>query len=815
MIGYPAIAAISAAILAYEVLLVRLFAITQWHHFAFMAISIALLGFGVSGALLAVFRRWFLARSAGAFALAAALFAFTSAAAFLLAQRLPFNALEIVWNPAQLLYLSAIYVLLAVPFTCGATCVGLAFMQRSDAIGRVYLWNLLGSGAGALGIVGALSVLSPTGCLAAVAALGLAAGLLTEIRKEAARRMAALGGLALLGAAVWAALPPSWSELRISEYKGLSRALSVQDAKLVREYSGPLALLSVVESPTVPFRHAPGLSLLAPALPAEQIGVFVDGDALTTIDAFDGRAEQLAYLGYSTDALAYALTARPEVLVLGAAGGRAVLQAIAHGAAHIDAVELNPDMVRLVREDFAGFAGGIYDRPDVTIHVAEARRFLAAAPRAWDVIQLPDLGASGAAAGGRGLSESYLYTVEAFEAYHRHLEPGGWLSVTGAVDLPPRSALKLVATALGALERRGVESPAASLVLMRGLTTFTLLMKRGAVGEGDIAAVKSFARSRSFDLDHYPGMPRAEANQFNVQAAPELFDGVAALAGRDRDAFISRYKFDIAPATDDRPYFHNFFRWRTAPELIALRSLGGAAMLEWGELVVAATLVQAVVLSALLILLPLWLGARPSQAGRRHLAHRRLFLRPRPRLPVRGDRLHPEVHAVSRPSALRRLGGADRLPGLRRSRRRRFGGARATAAAAPVSAIDVAVVGIAAVALTYLVALPAIFEALAHLSDAARVALALALIAPLGFCMGMPFPLGLTRVARLDPAFVPWAWGLNGCASVVSAAAATLLAMHLGFSATVAIAVALYGFAALAFRAPAGAAASPGRARRP
>ena len=100
---------------------------------------------------------------------------------------------------------------------------------------------------------------------------------------------------------------------------------------------------------------------------------------------------------------------------------------------------------------------------------------------------------------------------------------------------------------------------------MRGLTTFTLLMKRGAVGDGDIAAVKSFAQSRSFDLDHYPGMPRAEANQVNVQAAPELFDGVAALAGRDRDAFISRYKFDIAPATDDRPYFHNFFRWRTRP----------------------------------------------------------------------------------------------------------------------------------------------------------------------------------------------------------------------------------------------------------
>ena len=445
--------------------------------------------------------------------------------------------------------------------------------------------------------------------------------------------------------------------------------------------------------------------------------MFVDGDALTTIDAFDGRAEQLVYLGYSTDALAYALTERPEVLVLGAAGGRAVLQAIAHGAAHIDAVELNPDMVRLVREDFAGFAGGIYDRPDVTVHVAEARRFLAASTRAWDVIRLPDLGASGAAAGGRGLSESYLYTVEAFELYHGHLEPGGWLSVTGAVDLPPRSALKLVATALGALERRGVGSPADSLILMRGLTTFTLLMKRGAVGDGDIAAVKSFAQSRSFDLDHYPGMPRAEANQVNVQAAPELFDGVAALAGRDRDAFISRYKFDIAPATDDRPYFHNFFRWRTLPELVALRSLGGAAMLEWGELVVAATLVQAVALSALLILLPLWLGAglrKPGgvtwRIGGYFFALGLAFLFVEIAFIQKFTLYlgHP-IYAVSvvLTGFLGFAGlGAGASAGLDRRLR-------------AVSAIDVAVLGIAAVALTYLVALPAIFAALAHLSDAA------------------------------------------------------------------------------------------------
>jgi spermidine synthase len=783
MIGAPAIAAISAAILAYEVLLVRLFAIVQWHHFAFMAISIALLGFGVSGTLLALRRRWFLAHGAGAFAACAALFGFTSAAAFLLAQRLPFNALEIVWNPAQLLVLGAIYLLLAVPFTAGATCVGLAFMA-GGAPGRIYLWNLVGSGVGALGMVGALTLLSPVGCLAAVAALGLAAAALNG------RHVAALSALAVLGAAAWWAAPPGWTGLRISEFKPLSQALRIQDARLVRQRSGPLALVSAVESPVVPFRHAPGLSLLAPAVPGPQIGLFVDGDGFTTIEDFDGSN---AHLAWSTDALAYALTVRPRVLVLGAAGGRAVLQALRMGAAHVDAVEADVNLVRMVREDFAGFAGGLFSRPDVTVHVAEPRSFLAGTTGNWDVIRLPALGASGVAAGGRGLSEDYLLTREAFELCLRRLAPGGWLTVTGAVDLPPRAALRLVATALAALERQGVERPAASLVLIRGLTTFTLLVKHGEVGAEDIAAVKAFAASRSFDLGHYPGMPRAEANRVNVLAAPELFDGVTALAGPGRDAFVAGYKFDIRPATDDRPYFHDFLRWRAAPELFAMRTLGGAAMLEWGKIVVAATLVQAAAFSALLILAPLRAGLRSRGTWRIGgyffaLGLAFLFLEIAFIQKFTLYLGHP-VYAVA-VVLTGFLVFAGLGAGASAALGRRLGPARAVAAAAA---------GIAVAGLGYWAALLTVFAALAHLPEPARVTTALALIAPLAFGMGMPFPLGLAEVARRDPALVPWAWAVNGCASVISAAAATLLAMHLGFAATVAAAVVLYGLAALAF----------------
>ena len=219
-------------------LLVRLFAIVQWHLFAYLAISVALLGFGVSGAFLAVFKDWVEPRAATVFTLCATIFSATAPVAFLLSQSLPFNALEVVWAPSQLLYVGVIYILLAVPFTAGATCIGLAFLKSTAAPGRVYLWNLLGSGAGAFGIVAALFVLPPMTCLALVAGIGLAAAATGEFGRGGYRGLIAITGVAVIGAVAWSAAPPAWIALDISEFKGLRRALAIRDARLAGQYSG-------------------------------------------------------------------------------------------------------------------------------------------------------------------------------------------------------------------------------------------------------------------------------------------------------------------------------------------------------------------------------------------------------------------------------------------------------------------------------------------------------------------------------------------------------------------------------------------------
>ncbi len=792
---------LSSAAMGYEVLLTRLFSIIQWHHFAYMMISVALLGYGAAGTLVALTQRALLPRFDAVFAGGAVLFGITAVAGFALAQRVAFNALEILWDPQQPLRLVAIYGLLFVPFFCAATSVCLAFTRFAGQPHRIYSFDILGAGAGSIGMLAALFVLRPTDALKLLGALGIAAGALTLFRGGPRKRSLAA---ALLAAAIAApiVIPPDWIRLRPSEYKELSQTLRIDGTRIVAEASSPLGLVTVVESANVPFRHAPGMSLAATMEPPPQLAVFTDGDGLSALTRYDGRREPLAYLDQLTSALPYHLVPRPRVLVLGAGAGADVLQAIYHGAHSIDAVELNAQVVDLVGRRFADFSGALYSAPGVRIHVGEARGFVAAHPDRFDVIEVALLDAFGAAAAGLyALSESYLYTVEALGEYLQHLEPGGVLAITRWVDLPPRDILKLFATAVVALERNGGE-PAQQLALIRGWKTATLLVKNGPLSAADVAALREFCRARSFDVAYFPGIEAAETNRYNVLDQPDFYAGAVALLGPDREAFSERYKFSIAPATDDRPYFFHHFKWRTLPELLALKERGGLPLLEWGYPVLIATLAQAFAASLLLILLPLGVVARRTQEG---AAPAISALRVAAYFLAIGFAFmfveiafiqkfllllsHPlYAVAVVLCSFLVFAGLGSRFSGSLRS----------SALNSPRRRLLGAVAAIGAFSLLYLVLLPPLFRQAMPLPDGLKILLSIALIAPLAFAMGMPFPLGLARTAEGAPSLVPWAWGVNGCASVVAAVLATLLAIHLGFGVVVVLAVLLYAVAAAA-----------------
>lgn len=784
-----AIALLSAAALGYEVLLMRLFSIIQWHHFAYLIISVALLGYGTAGSVVTLSRDRLLRNFPAAFTAAAALFGLSAVAGFALAQRVPFNPLELLWDPVQPLHLALVYLCLVLPFFSAGVALCLAFARFGAESHRIYSADILGAGAGSLGVLGLLFVLAPTAALRGIGVVGIAAAVLASLAGSGSRRLAA--GLGLAAAALVLLIPAAWIRPMPSEYKDLSQALRVPGTRVLAERSSPLGLLTVVDSPIIPLRHAPGLSLAAPTELPPQLGLFVDGDGPGAIDR--NAAGSDAYLDFLTTALPYHLLPHPRVLVLGAGTGSDVRQALRLGAAKVDAVELNPDTVDLVQRQFADYSGAPYTAPGVSLHIAEARGFVAAHAERYDLIHIALLDAFGTAAAGlHGVSESYLYTIEALGEYLDRLAPGGMLAITRWVNLPPRDILKLFATAVHALERRGVAAPGAQMMLIRSWKTATLLVKNGAFTSGDIAAMQAFCHSRSFDSEYFPGIAAADANRYNRLDRPHFLDGALALLGPQRERFIAEYKFSIEPATDDRPHFFHYFRWRTLPELLALKDKGGLTLLDWGYPVLVASLLQAAVVSFAMILLPLaFIERRTERAAAPLLALPRvalyflalgfgfMFIEMAFIQKFTLFLTHPlYAAAVVLASFLVFAGLGSRWSGRIAS----WQGPRLIALFAVIALL----------ALLYSVGLPPIFRQLMGMPDAAKIGLSLLLLAPLGFAMGMPFPSGMREVARLSPGLLPWAWGINGFASVVAAILATLLAIHLGFSAVVLLAAALY-----------------------
>jgi len=777
----------------------RLFSIIQWHHFAYMMISLALLGYGVSGAFLMLLQRPLLQRFAASYIINITLFGISSVGCFLLAQQIPFNAEEVLWDARQTAWLLTTYLLLAVPFFFVANAIGLALIHYRARLSRIYAADLLGAGLGSIGILALLFAVLPLQALTVLGLLGIGAALLAAW--ELRQRLSAVWLLLPLAAALL--LPASWSTLEMSPYKGLRQTLLVKDTRIIAERSSPLGLLSVVESPAIPLRHAPGLSLNATTEPPAQLGVFTDGDGLSVITRYSGDRQALAHLDQLTSALPYHLRPMNRVLILGAGGGADVLQARYHHATNIDAVELNPQFARLVTTDYADFAGHLYQQPGVTLHIAEARSFTAGSSGDYDLIQVSLLDSFSASASGQyALSANHLYTTGALAVFLQKLAPDGFLSITRWIKLPPRDTLKLFATGIAALRASGVTEPGQQLILIRGWQTSTLLVKNGAVSAQDLERVRAFCAERSFDVAWYPGIMRDESNRYNRLRDAWFHDAARALLGEAPERFLNDYKFNLRPASDDQPYFFHFFKWRTLPEVLQLRERGGAPLADAGYLVLVATLVQAVIASLLLILLPIWIYRRRSnpakQGVRRSMVMGYFFILGLAFLFIEIAFiqklllfLHHPLYAVavvlSSFLVFSGLGSASlgRVSAAGRGR-----------------LLSRAVTGIVVLGTVYLLSLGTLLDQLAMLPDALRILVSVALIAPLAFCMGMPFPLGLGRLADYAPDLIPWAWAINGCASVISAVLATLLAIHLGFATVIAVALALYALALWVFPTP-------------
>ncbi len=772
----PGLFLLSAGTMLYEVTLTRLFSVAQFYHFAFMIISLAMLGFGASGTMLALFPKLGRRRPQTTLFTLALAYSLASVGAYLLTNCLPFDSFSIAWDRRQIWILALHYLALSLPFLCSGAVLGLLFVAHPQRAGLLYATNLAGSAAGSLLALflplwrGAEGSVFFSGLLGGLAALGFSHG------RDLRQRLTQVSLSTPLIAACLAALLgfPAWLQVRTSPYKGLSYALQYPGAEVVFRHWNGFSRIDLVESQGI--RSLPGLSYTYLELPPPQRGLFVDGDDMSAVLALPAdvpaETDALRFTGYLPSAAAYQLRPGGQALVLEPRGGLELWVALSQGATRVTAVEANPLI--------SAAGGSIYRHPQVTTVLEDPRSFVRRATERYDVVSLPLTAPyRPIRSGAYSLAEDYHYTVEAFRDYLARLNPQGILVVTRWLQVPPSESLRTFALVLTALEQRGGD-PSQQIVGFRGYANLTLLVKREPFTAAELTAVRQFAAARAFDLVYAPDIHPQEVNQYNVLPAPIYYQTfVDLLHSDDRASWYAAYPLDVAPPGDDHPFFGHYFKWSQAGQVIAemgktWQPFGGA-----GYFVLLVLLILALVAAAAIILLPL-----VAFRGKRFSA------------PSTGAR------APSRPATLAYFGLLGlgyllvEIPLVQRFIL--FLGHPAYAlttvlftlllfsglgsALSPRLPLRLALGVLILLVLVYPLLLPPLLNVALGLPLTGRILLTVFVLAPAGLLMGIPFPRGLAWLEPRAPHLVPWAWGVNGAASVVSSVLAALLALTFGFN---------------------------------
>ena len=496
------------------------------------------------------------------------------------------------------------------------------------------------------------------------------------------------------------------------------------------------------------------------------------------------------------------------MLVLTSATGAQMLQAHHNDVSRIDVIEPDRQLAMLLTEQYADIINWSELEHKVRMQHISARGY-AASGHSYDLVIMGPSGASaGGAAGVHELSASYDYTVEALQSYLKMLAPDGLLSITMWTSNPARGNLKLFATAVEAMRLNGIAEPEKNMAWIRSWNTATLLLKNTALTEQEVNRVREFSQAMAFDVAWLPGIEEKEINRFQRLQEPVFYLTARSLlnaadTGVAASDAVANYKYDISPATDDRPYFNNFFRWSSLKEFLAMPAQSGIAMIGVGYPTLLVTLLQASVAAVVLILLPLILlplmSRKPAAVTAGRAAPGRIkniiiyfFSIGLAFLFIEIAFIQKFTLMLSQPlyAVAVALCAFLIFSGLGSMYVQRYL-QKDDGALIPLM-LKRSVLMITLIAILYNLLLPMISNAIMSLPEGLRILSAFILAAPLAFVMGMPFPLGMAALQQGSAQWIPWAWGINGCASVLSAILAVILAIEIGFSGVILAAVALY-----------------------
>ncbi len=537
---YLAVALVSAAVIALQIVIMRIFSVGSWAHFGSMVVSLAMMGFGLTSVVMCAANAWFERNWRLVANLALLAFGPLMVIANLLAQQVPFNAIFLISDAAQKWKLFANFVLYLTPFLAGAFFLGAVFLRMKEVFGRVYFADLVGAGVGGLLLLGCLYLFRPENLIVVPLTLWVAGSVVWFVAQANRKAIAVLVVLAALsfGGHFWLPGALSIPKLAVSDYKGVSYARKFPDNQRVYENASPFGYLEVYSSSYLHF--APGLSDNAafnlPEMPANAyLGMYIDGEGPFGVMRKLSDAES-AYFRFLPMDYPYVIKKDPNTFVVQFGGGISTRVAL-YNSKHVTVAEGNPAILDAFRNDktLREFSGDILNDPKLDVIDYDGRLYLANTSKRYDVIDLSLADSAGLSnPGGFAIVEKYAYTREAMAAYMRALSDGGVLSVTlWNKEEPPKSVLKLYATMAAAAQDAEPGAPLADrfYAVSSYLSTATVLYKHGGFNADDIAKLHVHSKAMSFDELTYPGYQfDATQTATTLQAYREGIFGAAATA---------------------------------------------------------------------------------------------------------------------------------------------------------------------------------------------------------------------------------------------------------------------------------------------
>ncbi|OGO17513.1 MAG: hypothetical protein A2Z14_00875 [Chloroflexi bacterium RBG_16_48_8] len=771
------LALLSAAALVFEITLTRLFAIQQFHHFAFVVVSLAVLGFAASGMLLSLRSRppglsWL----AGEFAVSVIL-------AYAIINYLPFDSYSIAWDPKQLWILALYFAAAGLPFLFAGWTIGAALNEAGEDAYQPYAANLIGSAIGCPLALGSIAMLGGERTVLLSSILGLLAGILFAYNRRSARILTPLMFFLSFGF-FWM---PASLQLNLSPYKPLSIAQLAPDAKHNLTRWSASSRLDVIETETT--HVLPGLSMNASILPPRQHAFYIDGDGpipVTELSPNDSLAKQLS--DSMPTGIAYYLRPQAKALILQPGGGLEAIIALASSADEVTLTLDEPLILEALNNEYENFSKKLLK--DSRLHILDrtARGALEASRLNFNVITfaLSD-GFRPVTSGAFSLTENYLLTVESLSLAYNHLEADGLLVITRWLGTPPSESARAWATLLSALRSCGVEEPSSRLVAFRGMRTATMIAAKQPFSSTDLQIVREFLQQNAFDPIFLPDLDPAELNRYN-QIPQDVYHELYQDLLEDFDNTLSTYVFDISPPTDDHPFFFHFFRWRQTPEILSTLGLIWQPFGGSGYFVLMALL-------ALILLLALPVATAPL-----------LFLRHRKSTPKIGRRfplyfaclgagyLFVEIALIQKLTLLLDRPSISLAAVL-------FSLLLASGLGSIFSkriSLRITLLGLVGTLLLLNLCMPFVISIALPWHEWMRFLLVVLLLGPAGFLMGIPFVTGLRILERRSQGLIPWAWSVNGAVSGIAGVLATIVGLEWGLKTTLALGTAAYLCAMLA-----------------